>query len=191
MAIDRTALIQILRQELAGQPDRAGRGKWTAEHCVRVAKLAVALRQAVGADPALDNLVFTAGLFHDVKHDSASTPAAHGQEGAARTQELLAGLLPEKFLTHVCAIVAVHDDKRPPADSPYDTPTHLCYGALHGRELVANLEYMERKTLPLWARHVRRLHFDAARLEWQRRTDFLKSFLRRIRQEEAGRLFEP
>ena len=47
MAIDRTALIQILRQELAGQPDRAGRGKWTAEHCVRVAKLAVALRQAV------------------------------------------------------------------------------------------------------------------------------------------------
>ena len=210
MAIDRTALIQILRQELAGQPDRAGRGKWTAEHCVRVAKLAVALRQAVGADPALDDLVFTAGLFHDVKHDSASTPAAHGQEGAARTQELLAGLLPEKFLTHVCAIVAVHDDKRPPADSPYDTSTHLvqdadiidhngamevyqsfCYGALHGRELVENLEYMERETLPLWARHVRRLHFDAARLEWQRRTDFLKSFLRRIRQEEAGRLFEP
>lgn len=209
MAIDRTALIQILRRELAGQPDRAGRGKWTADHCLRVAKLAVALRQAVGADPALDDLVFTAGLFHDVKHDSASTPAAHGQEGAVRTQALLAELLPEDLLVRVCAIVAVHDDKRPSADSPYDTPTHLvqdadlidhngamevyqsfCYGALHGRELGEDLNFMERKTLPLWARYMQRLHFDATRLEWQRRTDFLKAFLRRIRREEAGQLFQ-
>ena len=207
MTLDQSALEAILFHEFEGVPDACGRGShWTADHCRRVAHLAVTLRKAVGECPQLDDLVYFSGLFHDVCHDTAFHE--HGEAGARRVRELLAGKVPAPLLERAAAIIAVHDDKRPPDASPYDTATHLvqdadlldhngalqiyqciCYGQTLGMSFAEELDHLERKTLPLWRKKTALFHFAASRAEWERRTAFVEAFLRRGRREEAPQLF--
>ena len=54
MQLDKERLQVILRNELEGQQDSAGRGVWTVDHCIRSAELALQLRQAPGLPETLD-----------------------------------------------------------------------------------------------------------------------------------------
>lgn len=204
MPVDRERLIQVLCRELEGQQDAAGRGVWAAEHCQRTALLACSLRRAVGEAPALDDLVYTAALFHDVCHDRA-THQAHGPMGAQRARELLSDLIEPALLERVCAIIAIHDDKR--EGDPYDTATHLVqdadlidhsgtlevyacfsYNALHGCGFAQSIRFMQEETIPRWGQNERLLHFDAARAEWLRRLRFLQGFTDLAARQIAGEL---
>ena len=124
--MDRAGLEEILKQELSGKKDSAGRGEWTLDHCRRTARLAVALRVAAGENPVLDDLLFAAGLFHDVAHDSVSH-ALHGAAGALRARELLGPVLEPEFLARVAAIIEAHDDRRP--DDGRGAAAHLVQDA--------------------------------------------------------------
>lgn len=204
--MDKAQLEEILRNELSGQEDTAGRGEWTFDHCVRTAHLAVTLRKLVVEPQKLDNLIFVAGLFHDVSHDSVSHEL-HGQVGSQRTMELLKDFASAKFLAQVTNIIAVHDDRRP--GDNYDVATHLVqdadmldhfgmtriwatfgYAARHGITFAESLDHLEQfqsKRL----RYAALLHYDVSRRELFRRMDEEALFLIRAGADSRGEIGIP
>ncbi len=201
--MDKAQLEEILRNELAGQEDTAGRGEWTFDHCVRTARLAVTLRKLAVEPQKLDNLLFVAGLFHDVSHDSVSHDL-HGQVGAQRTRELLKNIFPSEFLARVADVIAVHDDRCPNDD--YDAVTHLVqdadmldhfgtpriwaafgYAARHGISFAESLDHLERfQTKRL--QYAELLHYDISRRELFRRMDEEALFLSRAGADSRGEI---
>ena len=201
--MDRAQLEKILQKELAGKEDIAGRGEWTLDHCLRTARLAVTLRKLVDEPQQLDDLIFAAGLFHDVAHDSVAHEL-HEQAGARRTCELLTGVLPSDFLSEVAAVIAVHDDRRP--DDGRSAAVHLVqdadmldhfgtpriwaafsYAARHGISFTESLKHLDdfqRKRL--WYGTL--LHYDVSRRELFRRLDYEAQFTERAGTESRGEI---
>lgn len=201
--VDRTQLEQILKEELSGQEDSCGRGQWTLDHCLRTARLAVALRREIGLPPELDNLIYTAGLFHDVAHDSTDH-ALHGQAGAERTANLPSGLLPPEFLTKVTDIITFHDDRR--LEDGRGDALHLVqdadlldhlgtlriwaefgYAAKHGMHMDEALEKL-RHCCRRREFYTSLLHSEPARRELDCRLDFEAAFLKQAETESRGEL---
>ncbi len=201
--MNRAQLEEILQKELAGQADIAGRGEWTLDHCLRTARLSVTLRKLTGQPQQLDDLVFAAGLFHDVAHDSVAREL-HEQAGAKRTCELLTGILPAGFLSEVAAIIAVHDDRRPDDGrgaavslvQDADMLDHFGtlriwmefgYAAKHGirfSESVCRVRAIQQKRS--WYGSL--LHYDVSRRELFRRLDYEVQFTERAEAESRGKL---
>ncbi len=90
--MDRAGLEEILKQELSGKKDSAGRGEWTLDHCRRTARLAVALRVAAGKNrrstTCLDDLDLHSKLLagHQIRPDSSK---GLSEEDAARAVKML------------------------------------------------------------------------------------------------------
>lgn len=199
--LEKEKLEMILERELSGQPDSAERGEWTLDHCRRTARLAVSLRGAAGEDPALDDLIFAAGLFHDVAHDSTDHPS-HGPAGARRMKKLLAGVLPADMLEKAAAIVAFHDDRIP--DDGRGAALHLVqdadlldhfgamriwaefgFAAKHGIRLGESLRRIESWQKNL-GRYEKLLHYEASRAELRERFRQEADFLRYACPQESG-----
>lgn len=201
--IDRQRLTEILQDELAGQQDSAGRGLWTADHCVRVSKLVLELRQAEHLESSMDDLLFTAALFHDVSHDAAPHET-HGAVGADRMRDLLFGEVEPNLLEQAAEIVAEHDDRHP--DDGRSTAFHLVqdadmldhfgtlriwanytYAALHKRNLKDSLVLLQqaqaRKGL-----YLSLLHFQTAQEAFCQRIEEEQKFLMDAENECCGRL---
>lgn len=191
-------LTAILQKELEGKQDIAGRGVWTVDHCIRVSHLVLKLRKAVGASAKLDSLLFVAGLFHDVSHDSVNHQN-HGAAGAVRMKQLLAGKVNPKLLNQAAAIVAVHDDRRP--DDGRDIATHLVqdadmldhFGTLriwadfgfathHDLHMTETLKFL-RQEQKMRVRYKSLLHFAVSQQELESRLDFEAMFLKRADKE--------
>ena len=203
MLLNRQELDTVLSAELAGQQDSAGRGEWTLDHCRRTARLVLTLRQAVGETAALDELLYTAALFHDVSHDTAAHEN-HCAEGARRFRELLAGKVPPQLLEQAAAIIAVHDDRCP--QDGRSAAAHLVqdadmldhfgatrvwadfgFAARHGRDYdasLARLELVQAKR----ERYLTLLHFEVSRRELCKRLDFEAAFTAFARAQSCGEL---
>lgn len=203
MQLEKGNLQKILEQELEGKPDSAGRGVWTVDHCKRTANLALQLRQAVGAPEELDDLLYLAGLFHDVSHDSASHDL-HEEAGAKRVCQLLTGKVETTLLQQASAIIRVHDDRR--QNDGRSTALHLVqdadmldhfgtleiwanfgYAALHGESLQNSLDFYQ-KASEKREHYMQLLHFDAARQELARKLAFEMQFYAYAARESAGGL---
>lgn len=199
--MERAQLEAILQKELSGQKDSCGRGEWTLDHCLRTAHIAVRLRQLTGKSAKLDDLIYTAGLFHDIAHDSTAHDQ-HEAAGAQRTEELLKEILPAAFLKRVTAIIAVHDDRRP--NDGRDDATCLVqdadlldhfgtariwaefgFAAKHGMRLeqsLCRLMLSQRKR----GLYCQILHFDVSRREIIRRLDYETMFAELACAESCG-----
>lgn len=201
--IDRQRLTKILQVELAGQQDSAGRGLWTADHCVRVSKLVLELRQAEHFDSSMDDLLFTAALFHDVSHDAAPHET-HGAAGAERMRCLLSGEVEPSLLEQAAGIVTEHDDRRP--DDGRSTAFHLVqdadmldhfgtlriwanytYAALHKRNLKDSLVLLQKAQVKKEF-YLSLLHFQAAQEAFCKRIDEEQKFLMDAENECCGKL---
>jgi len=83
-------------------------------HGQRVAKIAVQLRQLIFPDEiSYDDILTVAAWFHDVYNASGVDRKTHCELGAERTRELLTALCTAKQLEKICALIAVHDDRKP------------------------------------------------------------------------------
>lgn len=203
MQLDKERLQEILQKELDGQEDSVGRGVWTVDHCQRVANLAVLLRMATGAPAEMDDLVYLAGLFHDVSHDCV-THDMHSKIGAERFQQLLSGTVDADLLENAGEIISVHDDRQ--QNDGRSMATHLVqdadlldhfgtltiwanfgYSALHGGRMQQSLEFYQ-KDREKRSYYMKLLHFDAAREELSRRLEFEVQFFERAVRECAGQL---
>lgn len=203
MQLDKERLQVILRNELEGQQDSAGRGVWTVDHCIRSAELALQLRQAAGLPETLDELVYTAALFHDVSHDSAEHNG-HAAAGAKRMRQLLTSVVGDTLLEQAVQIVHIHDDRKPEdgrSDAAHlvqdaDMIDHfgtLCiwatfgYSALHGRNLQDSLEHLQRDREKCIG-YIKLMHFEVSRAELSRRLNAQQAFFELAQKEASGML---
>ncbi|MHC4984747.1 MAG: HD domain-containing protein [Planctomycetota bacterium] len=101
---------QIEAVALAEMESRRGHGfrepGWILYHGRRTGKIALYLADTIGCDVDRYGLYVT-GLFHDVGKGSER----HNEVGAARTRELLEGLVPAEMLDAVCETIRVHNQR--------------------------------------------------------------------------------
>ncbi len=113
----------VAETEMASRQDHGFREPgWILYHGRRTGKIALHLADRLAADVDGDGL-YVAGLFHDVGKGSER----HNDVGAARTRELLDGLVPAETLEALCETIRVHNQRK--AADDYSDITKLVQDA--------------------------------------------------------------
>jgi uncharacterized protein len=173
-------------------------------HGERVAALAVLLRQLILPDEnGRDEILTVAAWFHDICNGEVDH-TLHAALGVNRTKELLAAYCTTEELEQICAIIAVHDDRKPTgkeypnAVKIHQDADHLDhFGSLSiwrtatytmGRNetIYDALDYLQNR----WPDDIERwrgeLHFDFSKRIFDDRIAFKRSFIERFAVEGVG-----
>lgn len=172
-------------------------------HGQRVAKLALLLRKDLfPQETQMDDLLTVAAWFHDVCNGLSD----HAQAGADLVRSLLRDLLSPAELAQVCAIIAVHDDRRAGQEASVWVQLHqdadlldhfgtqeawmeCLYAVPHGRTMDGVADWLLGGRLGEDGKHRGKLHFPFSRKLYDEKSAFVQAFAARLRAEGAGELF--
>ncbi|WP_322184021.1 HD domain-containing protein [Neglectibacter caecimuris] len=174
-------------------------------HGKRVANGVLLLRKKLfPEDASHDDVLFCAGLFHDV----GKGIEPHPRTGSTLVRELLCGEMTPEEMEAVCGLIAVHDDRR--ADSPHSPWVKLLqdadlldhfgiqgvwlsftYYAYMGQKGMSELpEFYETEWKPMVAKNRKLLNFPFSREIFDEKTTYEWSVIQRLKEEGTGAYLE-
>lgn len=177
-------------------------------HGVRVAKLAIRLRQHILPNyDKEDDILVVAAWFHDICNGEV-THDLHAIVGSAKVRELLVNECSEEELYQICNIISIHDNRIPETE---DYPTiirihqdadHIDhFGTMeifrviaqtigHDETIEEALNYFinEWEEQNTYWREV--LNFEVSKRIYDDKTNYMKSFIERFRVEGIGEIWD-
>lgn len=199
--MDLTAIKQIAFAEMGDKrshPFKERGNKYT--HGERVAKLAVRLRQLLFPENSeLDDILTIAAWFHDICNGVDN----HTELGAERTRELLTPYCTAEELEQICAIIAVHDDRKMVKTYPDIIKLHqdadhldhfgtfdvwICfqYAPPHDQTIDDAREWMRNVRQTENKQYRSELNFELSRRIFDEKAEFLQAFTERFAIESTG-----
>ena len=172
-------------------------------HGLRTAKIALKLREAIKEDDRIDDLIYVAGLFHDV----GKVFPKHNEMGATITKDLLRNHCTEDELNYIYEMIYFHNQRKKQDDFPFyvkliqdaDLVDHfgsldIWLGISYNRYRKQNLDQMiafwtSKEYQNLLDKHRKLLNYDISIKIYEEKIDFAKSFIERFVKENRGELF--
>lgn len=196
--------MELAKKELATQESHKEREiGWVLRHGRGTAELALGLRRAIlPGREELDDALYAAALFHDCGK-YAQRKGDHGEIGAARAHELLAGLMSKDELETVCHAILVHNRRKqaPCTELEYilqdaDILDHMgsvgvwlsvAYTVKTGGTAADMLAYHRSEEYERDTEHLRSLlNYSQSTIAFHEKETFTAAFIDRFEQECAG-----
>lgn len=172
-------------------------------HGLRTAKIALDLRKALNEDEKIDDLIFIAGLFHDIGKNFPK----HNEMGATIAKDLLKELCSEEELNYISEMIYFHNQRMKQDDFPYyvkliqdaDLVDHfgsldIWLGVSYNRYRKQNLDQMiefwtSKEYKDLLDKHRKLINYDISIKIYDEKIAFSNMFIERFVKENRGELF--